>query len=130
MVYSPFNGKIVHLAVEHGDRVDKGQELLFIEDLDTQLKVDQLAVKIGSSSQRLNLLEEHLNKSVTAKERAEYLNDRIRIQYELGRATVERNLLLSENRSPAEVTHSRSVGRASAYLRRQGKTPWQNGEAR
>ena len=99
-VYAPISGKIVHLAMEHGDRVEKGQELLFIEDLDTQLKVDQLSVKIGSFNQRLSILEEHLSKSLTFKERAEYLNDRIRIQYELGKAKIERDLLLSENRSP------------------------------
>jgi multidrug efflux pump subunit AcrA (membrane-fusion protein) len=102
-VYAPLNGKVVHLAVEHGDRVEKGQELLFIEDLDTQLKVDQLSVKIGSCNQKLSLLEEHLSKPSTAKERADYLNERIRTQYELGKAKVERDLLLSESRSPRKA---------------------------
>lgn len=103
IVYAPFNGKIVHLAMQHGDRVDKGQELLFIEDLDTQLKVDQLSVKIASANEKLRLLEEHLSKALAPKEQAEYLNDRIRTQYELNRAKVERDLLTKENTSPRKA---------------------------
>jgi biotin carboxyl carrier protein len=100
IVYAPFNGKIVHLAMQHGDRVDKGQELLFIEDLETQLKVDQLSVRITAANERLRLLEEHLSKPLAPKDHAEFLNDRIRTQYELGKSKVERDLLLSENASP------------------------------
>src|SRR5439155_10647873 len=86
VVYSSVNGKILQLAVKHGDHVDKGQELLFIEDLETQLKVDQLSVKIGSLGQKLNAVEEQLNKPLSAKERADYLNERIKVHYELGKA--------------------------------------------
>lgn len=100
IIYSPVNGKVLQLAVKHGDRVDKGQELLFVEDLETQLKVDQLSVKISSLGQKLNVIEEQLNKTPGAKDRADFLNERIRVQYELGKAKVERNLLMGENRSP------------------------------
>jgi biotin carboxyl carrier protein len=103
IIYATLNGTVVQLAVEHGDRVEKGQELLFIEDLDTQLKVDQLSVKISSMIQKLNHLEDQLNKPLSAKERADYLNDRIGTQYELGKAKVERNLLLGENRTPRKA---------------------------
>lgn len=103
IVYATVNGKILQLAAKHGDHVEKGQELLFIEDLDTQLKVDQLAVKIGSLGQKLSAVEEQLNKPLSPRERADYLNERIRVQYELGKAKVERNLLLADNRSPRKA---------------------------
>jgi len=103
IVYSSLNGKILQLAVKHGDHVEKGQELLFIEDLDTQLKVDQLSVKISSMTQKLGHLEDQLNKLLSQKERADFLNDRIRTQYDLGKAKVERNLLLGENRTPRKA---------------------------
>ena len=113
IVYAPINGKIVHLAMQHGDRVDKGQELLFIEDLETQLKVDQLSVKITSAGEKLRLLEEHLSKPVAAKEQVEYLNDRIRTQYELGKAKIERDLLCV--RTPLRASRPFSpAGRAGA----------------
>ena len=103
VVYSSLAGKILQLAVKQGDQVEKGQELLFVQDLDTQLKVDQLSVKISAFGQKLNSLEEQLNKLVTAKERADNLNERIRTQYDLGKAKVERLLLLNENRNPQKA---------------------------
>jgi biotin carboxyl carrier protein len=103
MVYATQNGKIVELRARPGDRVEKGQELLFIEDLDTQLQIDQLAIKIGAAEQRLALLSEQLGKKTSNQERSGLVKERIQQQYELRKATVERDILLQTSRSPRKA---------------------------
>jgi biotin carboxyl carrier protein len=103
MVYAAQNGKIVELRARPGDRVEKGQELLFIEDLDTQLQIDQLAIKIGAAEQRLALLSEQIGKRTSNEERSTLVKDRIQQQYELRKATVERDILLQTSRSPRKA---------------------------
>ncbi len=100
IVYSPIEGKILQLTAQHGDRVEKGQELLFIEDLDAQLKLDQLTVKIGSFNEKLGFIDEQLGRNLSPKDKSDYLNERIQVHYELQKARVERNLLLAEIRTP------------------------------
>jgi biotin carboxyl carrier protein len=103
MVYAAQNGRVVEMRVRPGDRVDKGQELLFVEDLDTQLQIDQLAIKIGSAEQRLTLLSEQLGKKTSNEERSGLVKERIQQQYELRKATVERDILLQTSRSPRKA---------------------------
>jgi hypothetical protein len=103
MVYAAQNGKIVELRARPGDRVEKGQELLFIEDLETQLQMDQLAIKIGAAEQRLGLLSERLGKKTSNEERSALVKERIQQQYELRKATVERDILLQTSRSPRKA---------------------------
>ncbi len=103
MVYAAQNGKIIELRARPGDRVEKGQELLFIEDLDTQLQIDQLAIKIGSAEQRLQLLSDQIGKKTTNEERSALVKDRIQQQYELRKATAEREILLQTSRSPRKA---------------------------
>lgn len=102
-VYAALTGKIVELKARHGDRVDKGQELLFMEDLDTQLQIDQLAVKIGSAEHRIALLTEQIGKSTTSDERNTLTRDRINQEYELRKAMAERDILLQSSRSPRKA---------------------------
>jgi biotin carboxyl carrier protein len=103
MVYAAQSGKIVDLRARHGDRVEKGQELLFIEDLDTQLQIDQLAIKIGAAEQRLQLLSEQIGKKTSNEERSALVRDRIQQQYELRKAAAEREILLQTSRSPRKA---------------------------
>jgi biotin carboxyl carrier protein len=103
MVYAAQTGKIIELRARPGDRVEKGQELLFIEDLDTQLQIDQLAIKIGAAEQRLALLSEQLGKKTSSEERSALVKERIQQQYELRKATVERDILLQTSRSPRKA---------------------------
>ena len=103
MVYAVQAGKIVELRARPGDRVEKGQELLFIEDLETQLQIDQLAIKIGAAEQRLALLGEQLGKKSSTEERSALVKERIEQQYELSKATVERDILLQTSRSPRKA---------------------------
>lgn len=103
MVYAAQHGKIVELRAKPGDRVEKGRELLFIEDLDTQLQIDQLAIKIGAAEQRLALLSEQLGKKTSNEERNGFVKERIQQQYELRKATVERDILLQTSRSPRKA---------------------------
>jgi biotin carboxyl carrier protein len=103
MVYAAQNGKIIELRARPGDRVEKGQELLFIEDLDTQLQIDQLAIKVGAAEQRLSLLSEQLGKKTSSEERSALVKERIQQQYELRKATVERDILLQTSRSPRKA---------------------------
>jgi biotin carboxyl carrier protein len=103
IVYATVNGKVVEVKARHGDRVDRGQELLFLEDLETQLKVEQLGIKINSAQQRLAMLGERLGKAVTADERNTLTRERINQEYELRKAAAERDLLLQESRSPRKA---------------------------
>jgi biotin carboxyl carrier protein len=103
MVYAAQSGKVVELRARPGDRVEKGQELLFIEDLDTQLQIDQLAIKVGAAEQRLALLSEQLGKKTNSEERSALVKERIQQQYELRKATVERDILLQTSRSPRKA---------------------------
>jgi multidrug efflux pump subunit AcrA (membrane-fusion protein) len=103
IVYAAVHGRIAQLAARHGDRVAEGQELLFVEDPVTQLKVDQLAVRISSLSQKLAFLDEQIGRNLGVKERAAHVAERIETAYELNKARVERNLLLSELRNPRKA---------------------------
>ncbi len=100
LVFSPLAGKIVELKVHPGDVVDKGQELLFIEDLDTQLQIDQLNVKIASAEQRHMFLSEQLGKANTREERVSLTKERLTQDYELRKGMAERDILLATSRSP------------------------------
>jgi biotin carboxyl carrier protein len=99
-LYAPRPGKVVELKTYHGDQVQKGQELLFLEDLDAHLKVEQLGVKIAYAEQRLAALSDQLAKASSNDERNALLKDRIIQEYELRKSTVERDILLQESRSP------------------------------
>jgi biotin carboxyl carrier protein len=103
VVYATLTGKVVEVKARHGDRVEKGQELLFLEDLETQLKVEQLGIKVNSAQQRLAMLGERLSKAVTADERNTLTRERINQEYELRKAAAERDLLLKESRSPRKA---------------------------
>jgi multidrug efflux pump subunit AcrA (membrane-fusion protein) len=103
MVFAPRAGKIVEVMAQNGDAVEKGQELLFLEDLETQLKIDQIGLKIGLAEKRLALLQEQLQKNLTAEERNNLTRERIGQHYELQRALVERNLLLQESHNPRKA---------------------------
>ncbi len=100
IVFAPLHGKVIDLKVRNGDRVDKGQEILLIEDLDTQLQVDLLAFKIGSAEQRIALLNEQIGKSTNNEERNTLAKDRINQEYEMRKAIAERDILLQGSRSP------------------------------
>jgi multidrug efflux pump subunit AcrA (membrane-fusion protein) len=103
VVYAELNGKVVELKAQHGDEVRKGQELLFVRDLETQLKVEQLGLKVSFAEQRLAALGEQLAKAVTADERNGLLRERINQEYELRKAAVERDLLLQAGASPRKA---------------------------
>jgi biotin carboxyl carrier protein len=103
MVYATLHGKIVELKAKHGDRVDKGQELLFMEDLETQLQIDQLSIKTSSAEQRLALLSEQIGKSTNNEERNALTKERINQEYELHKAMAERDILLQASRSPRKA---------------------------
>lgn len=103
IIYAGRSGKVLDLAVKHGDKVEKGQDLLFLEDLETQLKVDQLLVKMSSFDQKIAFLDEHLAKNLLPKERTDLLSERIKADYELNKAKAERDLLLAEVRNPRKA---------------------------
>jgi multidrug efflux pump subunit AcrA (membrane-fusion protein) len=103
MVYAQLHGKVVELKVQHGDRVERGQELLFMEDLESQLKVDQLGLKVGFAEQRLALLGEQIAKAASADERNALIKERINQEYELRKAVVERDILLQGSLNPRKA---------------------------
>jgi biotin carboxyl carrier protein len=99
-VYAPFSGRIVELKAQAGDLVDKGQELLYLEDLDTQLKIEQLTIKISAAEHRLAVLNEQLGKSALEEDRNAFIKERINQEYELRKAIAERNILSQGSRNP------------------------------
>ncbi len=100
IVYATRPGKIIELKTHHGDQVHKGQELLFLEDLESLLKLEQLTVKVAYADQRLAALTDQLAKAGTNEERNVLAKERINQEYELRKAAVERDILLQESRSP------------------------------
>ena len=102
IVYATIAGKVVDLKTQHGDAVEKGQELLFIEDLETQLQVDQLALKISAADKRLALLTDQLGKTNNNEERHTLTREWIQQEFELGKAIVERDILLQHSRTPRQ----------------------------
>jgi multidrug efflux pump subunit AcrA (membrane-fusion protein) len=99
IIYAPVAGRIVELKVQNGDLVGKGQELLFMEDLEAQLKLEQLAIKIASAEHRLAVLTEQLGRSATADDRDGLTKERINQEYELRKAAAERDILLHGSRN-------------------------------
>jgi multidrug efflux pump subunit AcrA (membrane-fusion protein) len=99
ILFAPVTGRVVELKVQSGDAVHKGQELLFLEDLETQLKVDQLAIKIAAAEHRLAVLNEQLGRPGSDDDRDALTRERIAQEYELRKATAERGLLLSLSRN-------------------------------
>jgi hypothetical protein len=104
IVFAHLHGKVVEMKAQHGDRVDKGQELLFIEDLESQLKIDQLALKAGFAEQRLAMLGEQLARITGGEERNALVKERINQEYELRKAIVERNILLQGSLNPRKAS--------------------------
>ncbi len=100
VVYAPVAGRVVDLKVRPGDAVARGQEILLIEDLETQLQADQLNIKIGAAEQRLALLSEQLGKGLPAERSDELVKERIDQEFELRRAAAERDILLQTTRTP------------------------------
>jgi multidrug efflux pump subunit AcrA (membrane-fusion protein) len=103
VVYATLTGKIVEMKAQHGDWVEKGQELLFMEDLETQLKIEQLGLKVTAAEQRVALLTEQLGKATGREERNALTRERIDQEYEMRKAMVEREILLQGSRSPRKA---------------------------
>jgi multidrug efflux pump subunit AcrA (membrane-fusion protein) len=103
IVYATHSGKIIELKTHHGDSVQKGQELLFLEDLEAHLKVEQLAIKVAFAEQRLAALADQLGKAGSNEDRNALVKERSNQEYELRKAAVERDILLQESRSPRKA---------------------------
>jgi multidrug efflux pump subunit AcrA (membrane-fusion protein) len=103
IVFAPFLGKVVELKAQHGERVARGQELLFLEDRETQLKVEQLGIKVSAAEHRLALLNDQIAKAAADEERDSLIKDRISQEYELRKALAERAILLQGSRSPRKT---------------------------
>jgi biotin carboxyl carrier protein len=100
VVYAPLAGKVIDVRAQPGDEMVKGQELLFIEDLETQLQIDQLTIKIGATEQRLALLAEQLGASGSPERLEALTRDRIEQDFELRKLLAEREVLLQASRTP------------------------------
>jgi biotin carboxyl carrier protein len=103
VVYATLHGKVVEMKSQHGDRVEKNQELLFVEDLDSQLKIEQLGLKASFAEQRLAMLGEQIAKAATAEDRNSFIKERINLEYDLRKAVVERDILLQGSLSPRKA---------------------------
>jgi multidrug efflux pump subunit AcrA (membrane-fusion protein) len=100
VVHAPLHGKITELKTQPGDQVVRDQELLLMEDLGTQLKIEELGMKVHFAEQRLALLGEQLRKAGTNEERNALIKERIGQEYELRRAGAEREILLQGSLNP------------------------------
>lgn len=99
-VFAPVTGKVVEMKAQNGDRVVRGQDLLFLEDLDTHAKIEALTVKISAAEHRLAMLAEQLARPGTEEERDTLVKERINQRYELRKATAERDVLQQASRTP------------------------------
>jgi len=102
-VFAALTGKIVEMKAQNGDRVDRGQELLFLEDMETQLKVEQLDIRVSAAEHRLAVINELLGKAQPDGERDALVRERIDREYELRKASAERAVWLQGSRSPRKT---------------------------
>jgi biotin carboxyl carrier protein len=102
VVYAELTGKVVEVKAQHGEQVQKGQELLFVRDLETQLKIEQLGVKIAFAEQRLTVLGDQLAKAI-GEERNALIRERINQEYELRKAAAERDILSQGGANPRKA---------------------------
>ena len=82
IVYSALSGKIVEVKAQHGESIAKGQELLLMEDLDLQLQVEQLAIRVSASEQRLAVLAQRLARANNGDERGTLTRELVNRPYE------------------------------------------------
>jgi biotin carboxyl carrier protein len=100
VVYSTLNGKVVELKAQPGESVAKGQELLLMEDLDLQLLIEQLTIKVGAAEQRVGLLAQQLGRATGNEERNTLTRELVNQEYEMRKAAAERDVLLQGSRNP------------------------------
>ncbi len=98
--YAPFHGRVVQVRAAHGERVIRGQELLILEDLEGQQRVQELATRISSTQGRLAEVKGRLNKSLADEERATLSREQVNLEHELRRAVAEQALVLERVRDP------------------------------
>jgi biotin carboxyl carrier protein len=103
VIYAELNGKVVEVKAQHGEQVHKGQELLFLRDLDTQLKIEQLGIKVSFAEQRLAVLNDQLSKAGGGDDRSALIKERINQEYELRKAAAERDILLQGATNPRKA---------------------------
>jgi biotin carboxyl carrier protein len=109
VVYAELNGKVVEVKAQHGEQVHKGQELLFLRDLETQLKIEQLGIKVAFAEQRLTVLGDQLARAV-GEERSALIKERINQEYELRKAAAERDILLQGSANPRKAPVTAPLG--------------------
>jgi multidrug efflux pump subunit AcrA (membrane-fusion protein) len=103
IIFAHLHGKIVETKTHHGDRVKKDEELLFIENLESGLKVEQLNLRINFAEQRLAALNEQLGQAASPDERNPLIKERINQEYELRKAVAERGILLQGGLNPRKA---------------------------
>lgn len=67
------NGKVVRMAVDEGDLVDKGQFLMQIDPTPAEANVEQIKASIASAEANLNLVKANLQQAQIELERQESL---------------------------------------------------------
>ena len=102
VVYAELHGKVVEVKAQHGEQVQKGQELLFLRDLETQLKIEQLGIKAAFAEQRLAVLGDQLARA-SGEERNALIRERINQEYELRKAAAERDILSQGSANPRKA---------------------------
>jgi multidrug efflux pump subunit AcrA (membrane-fusion protein) len=103
LVFAPVQGKVVQVRARQGDHVEKGQELVLMEDVELQHKVRQLDVRILAARDAQTTIGERLNQTTSDEERYSLKLEQIKQRYEQRKAEVERGLLLHRTRRPLEA---------------------------
>jgi multidrug efflux pump subunit AcrA (membrane-fusion protein) len=121
IVFAPVTGRIVEVKGHDGDQVARGQELLFIEDNETQLKLEQLAIRISAAEHRLAVLNDQTGKGLATEEREALAKERIGQEYELRKALAERAVLQQAGRNPKRTpVASPLAGKVVTFDTREG----------
>jgi biotin carboxyl carrier protein len=93
----------VEMKARPGEQVGKGQELLLMEDLELQLQIEQLGIKVSAAEQRIAILSQQLGKATSSEERNALTRERINQEYEMRKAGAERDILLQGSRNPRKT---------------------------
>lgn len=99
-VYSRIDGQITHVAVRNGVLVNKGQELLKVQNLALQAKVNEAQNKLEAAQRQIAHFEEQLTRVGEGSERNQLTVSRMNAQAEWAEAKAQLEVLREESQNP------------------------------
>ncbi len=102
-VYAPVEGKIVAVPAKHGQRVNKAEVLLYLEDANRSIRMEKLQQNISGRDARIAYLSNQIAKTHDAAERRKLELDQIAERTARNTDDAELKILQGQTRDPART---------------------------